>query len=73
MPMRRGPRWSQNEGGPCAHEADFSVFLKRTRPPRPCDGGLDDSKAGRRPCPCCEGLGGPKAKEAPTPMLRGPR
>ena len=37
--MRRGPRWSQNEGGPRAHAAGTLVVPKRRRPPRPCAGG----------------------------------
>ena len=55
--MRRGPRWSQSEGGPLAHAAGAPVVPKRRRPPRPCGGGRSD----------------PKAKEASSPMRRGPR
>ena len=55
--MRRGPRWSQSEGGTLAHAVGASVVPKRRRPPRPCGGGL----------------GGPKANEAPATMRWGPR
>ena len=53
--MRWGPRWSQSEEGPFAHAVGASVVRKRSRPPRPCGGGL----------------GGPKAKEAPSPTRWG--
>ena len=56
-PQRRGPRWSQSEGGPLASAEGASVVPKRRRPPRLSGGGLDD----------------PKAKEAPSPQRRGPR
>ena len=55
--MRWGPWWSQSERGPLTHVAGVHVVPKRSRPPRPCGGGL----------------GGPKAKEAPSPPWRGPR
>ena len=56
-PTRRGPRWSQSEGGPRAHATGASMIQTRKRPP----------------CQRGEGLGGPKAKEAPAPTRRGPR
>ena len=56
-PQRRGPRWSQSEGGPLASAEGASMVPKRRRPPRLSGGGL----------------GGPKAKEAPSPQRRGPR
>ena len=56
-PQRRGPRWSQSEGGPLASAAGASMVPKRKRPPRLSGGGLD----------------GPKAKKAPSPQRRGPR
>ena len=56
-PQRRGPRWSQSEGGPLASAAGASVVPKPRRPSRLSGGGLD----------------GPKAKEAPSPQQRGPR
>ena len=68
--MRRGPRWSQSEGGPLTYAVRASVVPKRRRPPRPCGGGLGGPKAKdtlsamRR---------GPKANEAPSPMRWGPR
>ena len=37
-PMRRGPWWSQSEGGLLADVARASVIHKRKRPPRPCGG-----------------------------------
>ena len=52
VPMRWGPQWSQSEGGSLYHVVGSSVVPKRSRPTRPCDGGL----------------GGPKAKKARTPM-----
>ena len=55
--QRRGPRWSQSDGGPLASAAGGSVVPKRWRPPRLSGGGLCD----------------PKAKEAPSPQRRGPR
>ena len=56
-PQRRGPRWSQSEGGPLASAEGASVVPKRWRPPRLSGGGLCD----------------PKAMEAPSPQRRGPR
>ena len=56
-PQRRGPRWSQCEGGPLASAEGASVVPKRRRPPRLSGGGL----------------GSPKAMEAPSPQRRGPR
>ena len=36
--LRRGPRWSQSEGGPLAHVAGASVVPEGRRPPCPCTG-----------------------------------
>ena len=55
-PQRRGPRWSQSQGGPLASAAGASMVPKRRRTPRLSGGGLGD----------------PKAKEAPSAQLRGP-
>ena len=71
--MRRGPRWSQSEGGPLADAAEASLVPKRRRSPRPCGGGLGGPKAKEDSSPMWRGLGGPKAKEATSPMRRRPR
>ena len=42
--MRRGPGWSQRRGGRHTHAAEAWVVSKRRRPPRPCGGGLGETK-----------------------------
>ena len=55
--MRRGPRWSQSEGGPLARVARAPMVPIRRRPARPCGGAVVS----------------PKAKQAPSPMRWGAR
>ena len=71
--MRRGPGWSQSEGGPLAHVPGASLIPKRRRPPRPCGGRHGRPKVKPAPSPMRRGPAGSKAKEAPSPLRRGPQ
>ena len=71
--MRRGPRWSQNGGGPLAHAVGSSVVPKQRTPRAHAARDAVVPKRGMFHLPCGAGLGGPEAEEAPSPMRRGPR
>ena len=70
--MLQGPRWSRNEGGPCAHATGGLMITKGRRPPRPCGRGLGGPSVKRPRRPCDGELNDPEAEEAPPPMQWGP-
>ena len=72
-PQRRGPRWSQSEGGPLASAAGASVVPKPKRPLASAAGASMVPKRKRPPRLSGGGLDGPKANKAPSPQRRGPR